>query len=89
VTSARDLREQEHLAVGADRLEERVLVDLAVDGHRHAVGEVGLEGRMELGELREELLHGGRRETELGDAPRELREVPDQHHARHARLRPC
>ena len=40
--------------------------------------------RVELAELLEELLHGRRREIELGDAPRELREVADQHHPRHA-----
>jgi hypothetical protein len=39
---------------------------------------------MQLGELLEEVLHGRRRELELGDAARELREVSDQHHARHA-----
>src|SRR5439155_10419229 len=76
-----DLREDEHLAVGGDRLQQRVLVDLAVDRHRHAFGEVALELRVELGELLEELLHGRRRETELGDAPRELREVTDQNYA--------
>ena len=43
---------------------------------------------MELGELLEELLDGRRRELELGDAPRELREVADQNHSRHASLRP-
>ena len=61
-----------------------VLEDLAVDGHGDAVLEVAAERGMELGELLEELLHGRRRELELGDAPRELREVADQHHARHA-----
>ena len=39
---------------------------------------------MELAELLEELLDGRRREVELGDAPRQLREVADQHHSRHA-----
>src|SRR6202022_3824206 len=88
--SPRDLREHEDLAVGLDRLEERVLVDLPVDGHRDALLEVRAQRRMQLGELLEELLHGRRRELELGDAPRELREVADQHHSRHAVwLRPC
>jgi hypothetical protein len=87
--SSRDLGEDEHLAVATDRLEEGVLVDLAVDGHGHAVGEMALQRRVEIGELLEELLHGRHREIELGDAPRELREVADQHHARHARVRPC
>ena len=50
----------------ADRLEQRVLVDLAVDGHGAAVVEMALEGGMELGELLEQLLHGRRREVELG-----------------------
>jgi len=40
---------------------------------------------MQRGELIEELLHGRRRELELGDAPRELREISDEHDARHAR----
>src|SRR5512134_20209 len=79
-----DLRQEKHLAVGTDRLQEGVLVDLAVNGHRHALLEVALDAGMQLGELLEELLHGRRREVELGDAPRELREVADQHHARHA-----
>src|SRR6185369_7186875 len=35
-------------------------------------------------ELIEQLLHGRRRELKLGDAPRELREVPDQNDSRHA-----
>ena len=81
--SARDLREHEDLAVGADRLQQRVLVDLPVDGHRDAVLEMRAQRRMQLGELLEELLHGRRRELELGDAPGELREVADQHHSRH------
>ncbi len=42
------------------------------------------ERGMELAELPEELLHGRRREIELGDAPGHLREVADQHHSRHA-----
>src|SRR5207302_1970110 len=74
---ARDLGKDEHFAVGADRLEQRVLVDLAVDGHGHALLEVRRERRMELAELPEELLHGARRELELGDSSRELREVAD------------
>jgi hypothetical protein len=85
---ARDLREDEHLAVGADRLEQRILVDLTVDRHGDTFVQVTLERRVELGELAEELPHGRRRELELGDAPRELREVADQHHARHACVRP-
>src|SRR5215510_342983 len=83
--AARDLREEIDLAVGLDRLEERVLVDLAVDGHRDALIEMRAEGWIQLGELPEELLHGRRRELELGDAPCELREVSHQHHSRHAR----
>src|SRR2546426_5324729 len=47
---------------------------------------MGSDRRVKLGELLVELLHGRRRELELGDAPRELREVADQHHARHAAL---
>jgi len=39
---------------------------------------------MELGELIEELLHGRRRDMKLGDAPRELREVPDENDSGHA-----
>src|SRR5215831_3884639 len=88
-TAARDLRKEIDLAVGLDRLEERVLVDLAIDGHGDAFIQMRAEGWMQLGELLEELLHGRRRELELGDAPRKLREVPHQHHARHARPRPC
>jgi hypothetical protein len=82
--AAGDLGEQEYLAVGADRLEQRVLVDLAVDGHGNTFVEVTLEGRVQLDELTEEVPHGRRREVELGDAPRELREVADQHHPSHA-----
>ena len=74
-----------HLAVGTDRLEERVLEDLAVDGYRDAVVQVSAEGGMQLGELLEELLDGRRRELKLGDAPRQLREVTDQDYPRHAR----
>jgi len=44
---------------------------------------MGSNRRVKLGELLVELLHGRRRELELGDAPRELREVADQHHPRH------
>ena len=84
--SPRDGREEEDFAVGRDRLEQRVLEDLAVDGDGHARLEVGRERRMELAELPEELLDGRRREIELGDAPRDLREVADQHHSRHAGL---
>jgi hypothetical protein len=87
--AAGDLGQQVDLAVGGDRLQERVLVDLPVDGHRHAVVQVAADRRMQLGELLEELLHGGGRELELGDASRELGEVAHQHHARHTRIRPC
>jgi len=87
--SSRDLGEEEHLAVGTDRLEQGVLEDLAVDGHGHACLEVGSDRRVKLGELLVELLHGRRRELEPGDAPRERREVTDQHHAWHASVRPC
>src|SRR5262245_29013819 len=76
---ARDLREDAHLAVGADRLQQGVLVDLAVDGDGHALLEVRAELRVALGELLEELLDGRRRELELGDAPRDPGEVTDQH----------
>jgi len=38
---------------------------------------------MEIAQLLEELFHGRRREVELGDAPRDLREVTDQHYPRH------
>src|SRR6266542_2083379 len=39
-SAARDLRDDENLAVGRDRLEQGVLVDLAVDGHGHALLEM-------------------------------------------------
>jgi hypothetical protein len=45
---------------------------------------MALERRMQLAQLPEELLHARHREIELGDAPRDLREVADQHHSRHA-----
>ena len=32
-SAARDLRQDVHVAVGGDRLKQRVLVDLAIDGH--------------------------------------------------------
>jgi hypothetical protein len=35
-SASRDLREQEDLAVGGDRLEQGVLEDLAIDGDRDA-----------------------------------------------------
>jgi hypothetical protein len=82
-SSAGDLGKEKHLAVGGDRLEQRVLVDLAVDRHRHAVLEVRLDRRMEGGELLEELLDGRRREVKLGDAARQLRKVTDQDYPRH------
>jgi hypothetical protein len=44
--TAGDLRKEKHLAVGRDRLEEGVLVDLAVDGHRHTFVEVRPDRRM-------------------------------------------
>jgi hypothetical protein len=47
---------------------------------------VGTELGMELGEFVEELLDGRRRDVELGDAPRQLREVADQNNPRHFRL---
>jgi hypothetical protein len=78
-----DRRQEEHLAVGADRLEESVLVDLAVDGDGHPLVEMAPDRRIQLGQLLEQLLHGRRRELELGDAPRELREVSHEHHAWH------
>src|SRR2546421_7157269 len=80
-----DLREEKHLTVGGDRLEEGVLVNLAVDGDSHALSKVRLDLWMQLGELLEELLHPRRRELELGDAPREPREAAEQNNARH----PC
>src|SRR2546426_3375610 len=40
---------------------------------------MGSDRRVKLGELLVEVLHGRRRELELGDAPRELRQVADQH----------
>src|SRR5204862_7253995 len=83
--TSRDLRQQEDLAAGTDRLQQRVLVDLAVDGHGDAVLEMALEGRMQLAELPEEVPHGRRRKLELRHAPRELREVPHQHDTGHAR----
>ena len=82
--ASRDGGEEEDFAVGADGLEEGVLEDLAVDGDGHARLEMGRERRMELAELPEELLDGRRRDLKLGDAPRHLREVADQHHSRHA-----
>ena len=81
--SAGDLRKEKHLAVWSDRLEEGILVDLTIDSHRHALIQMTPDRRIHFDELLEELLHGRRRELELGDAPRELREVADQHHARH------
>jgi hypothetical protein len=80
---AGDLRQEEDLAVGADRLEEGVLVDLAVDGHGHTLLEVTLDARVQGGELLEQLLHGRRGKLELRDTPRELREVADQDDSRH------
>src|SRR6185436_10021976 len=82
--SAGDLRQQKDLAVGLDRLEQRVLVDLTVDGDRHPFVQMRADPGVEGGELIEELLDGRRRESKLGDAPRELREVPDQNDSRHA-----
>ena len=35
--TAGDLWDQVHFAVGTDGVNERVLKDLAVDGHRHAL----------------------------------------------------
>jgi hypothetical protein len=58
------------------------LVDLAVDGHGDAFLKVGTELGMKLGEPVEELLDGRRRDVELGDAPRQLREVADQDNPR-------
>jgi hypothetical protein len=62
---------------------ERVLVDLAVDGHGHALREVGGQGRVALGQQLEQVLHGGRREVEVRGAARELHEIADQHHPGH------
>src|SRR5262245_14975575 len=42
---------------------------------------------MKLGELLKEMLHGRRRDPELGDAPRELCEVADQDYPRHPSYR--
>src|SRR5215470_7630815 len=84
-SSARDLREDEHFAVGLDRLQQGVLVDLAVDRDGHTFLKMGSERGMELGEPIEELLDGRRRDLELGDAPRQLREVADQNNPRHPR----
>jgi hypothetical protein len=58
---------------------------LTIDRHGHALFQMTPDLRMHLGELLKELLHGRRRELELGDTPRELREVPDEHDSRHAR----
>src|SRR5262245_17124520 len=85
--AAGDLRKNEHLAVGRDRLEESVLVDLAVDGHGDTFLEVRPDRGMQLGELLEQVLHGRRRDPELGDAPRELYEVADQDDPRHPSYR--
>src|SRR6185503_12546711 len=81
---AGDLRQEKDLAVGGDRLEERVLVDLPVDGDGDAVVQVRADLGVQRRQLIEQLLHGRRRELKLGDAPRELREVPDQNDSRHA-----
>ena len=62
VRASGDLGKEEHLAVGTDRLEQRVLVDLAVGGHGDAVLEMTFQRRVQLGELLEQLLHGRRRE---------------------------
>src|SRR5262245_2278576 len=83
--AAGDLRKNEHLALGRDRLEQRVLVDLTVDGHGDAFLEVRPDRRMQFGELLEQMLHGRRRDPELGDAPGELCEVADPDYTRHPR----
>src|SRR4030095_5466380 len=82
-SAAGDLGEEKDLAVRTDRLEERVLVDLAVDGDRDALFEVRPHVGVKLGELVEELLDGRRRELKLGDALRQLREVPNKNDSRH------
>ena len=58
------------------------MIDLAIDGDGHAFLEVGTDLGMKLGEPVEELLDGRRRDVELGDAPRQLREVADQDNPR-------
>src|SRR5689334_1758539 len=83
LTASGDLRKEKYLAVGADRLEQVVLVDLAVDGDGYALAQVRLDLGMQFRQLLEELLDGRRRQTKLGDAPREPREVADQHNAGH------
>src|SRR5262249_41522062 len=83
--TAGDRGQEEHVAVGPDRLEESVLVDLAIDGHGDAILEVARERRVQLGQLLEELFDGRRRELELGDAARDLREITDQDYPRHER----
>src|SRR5262249_39829696 len=78
-----DLREQEHFAVWPDRLEERVLIDLAVDRDGHALFQMRRDLRVQFGELLEELFDGRRRELKLGDARGEPPEGTDQEHSRH------
>ena len=82
-SAAADRRNQMHLAVGADGLQEGVLVDGPVNGHGHALSEVRPERGVKLGELLEQVLDGRRREMKLGDAPRQLSEVADQRNPGH------
>ncbi len=79
----RDLGDDVDLAVWGDRLVQGVLVDLAVDGDGHAFLEMAGQRRVAFGQQLEQMLHGRRRQIELGDAARELYEIADQYHPGH------
>src|SRR5581483_5633093 len=82
--SPRDLRQDVHVAVGADRLKESVLVDLPVDGDRGARLQVRQQVGVFLAEPGKELAHGGGFDVDLRHAAGELAQVADQGDVGHA-----
>src|SRR5262249_33477005 len=83
VRPAGDLGNEEHLAGGIDRFVERVLVDLAVDRHGHALFEMTSDIGVAFGQKLEQVLHRFRRQVELGNPAREMGEVADEYDPRH------
>ena len=69
------------ITVGLDRLMEGILIDLPVDGHRHAFLEMTGQRGMALAQELEQVLDRRRGQVEVGNPARDLGEVADQYDA--------
>src|SRR5919201_853416 len=80
---ARNLRQNVNFAFAADRLQQCVLVNLAVDSHGQPFLEMRRELGIEFAEAAEKLADVRCLDLELGRAARELAKIADQGDVRH------